>query len=739
MSQFESANIYKRSMGRTKNHEVRAQFSDPYSDPDKVTERCHCKHCNEEVTAQINRMKSHLHGCNVYHSNVLSDEAEPKKRKLPSGPLSSFVDRMSVEQQEHADYLLARAIHRSARPFSLFDDELWEDFFKDLRPSFKIPSVERISSELLTNQYLEVKSDVNSVLLENSMTGVQFSTDGLTDIKKRSIFNLMVNTPIPFFLKSFRLLGKEESAINLLGEIVPEVLNLHDRFIASDEEKDILVAPPENHISNWKSIMSLICDNPNVMRKLRRDITESFNVDVIRTILFFGVGCASHSLNSLVHDLLLVEPFKTTKSRSTVLISYFNQTHRALVFLHRAMTEKYGKVFALFLFTRTRWNSIIMMWYSLHRARASVRSLVIIEVKPGEDPFEVPAKQMAVLTSGSFGNQLDISINFTKPIGFATSYLEGDLVPFGSAYGAFLYLKHLFLNWDQDLYDKYPELKEYTQTKIALRWKKISHPFQAVAFLFDPFWASMIGSIGIQNISLNGKTLMTEVREGLKLAAPNSVILRELYCEMELYVSRRGEFGDTEFVDHGKVIHPKVWWALISETPHLKALLTRLYSHQNTSASGERHFKVHNMVHSKSRNALKDVRVEKQSFVAYNHQKTKRDINSFRREGSFEKVLSGFDLGDLETDFITFYSELESDSDVENNELESDLDEDDVGSHEEAAVEARWCICRSLVENNTIQCDNHDNCAGFEWYHFECIGLDPDNLPDQYLCDMCVE
>ncbi|KAG0709978.1 hypothetical protein GWK47_023743 [Chionoecetes opilio] len=72
-------------------------------------------------------------------------------------------DRSGVQLRaclEEAQMQLAKAIYASGCPLSMVDNKLWAKFFKTLRPSFKIPSRDSISNNLLERVYQECSATV---------------------------------------------------------------------------------------------------------------------------------------------------------------------------------------------------------------------------------------------------------------------------------------------------------------------------------------------------------------------------------------------------------------------------------------------------------------------------------------------------------------------------------------------------------------------------------------------------
>ena len=61
-----------------------------------------------------------------------------------------------------------------------------------------------------------------NVLLANTPSlgkMIVLTCDGMTNLAHRSVFNIMICTPLPYFFASFRLMGEEESANKLFTKL----------------------------------------------------------------------------------------------------------------------------------------------------------------------------------------------------------------------------------------------------------------------------------------------------------------------------------------------------------------------------------------------------------------------------------------------------------------------------------------------------------------------------------------
>lgn len=47
----------------------------------------------------------------------------------------------------------------------------------------------------------------------------------------------------------------------------------------------------------------------------------------------------------------------------------------------------------------------------------------------------------------------------------------------------------------------------------------------------------------------------------------------------------------------------------------------------------------------------------------------------------------------------------------------------------------QYCFCNKPSNDDMIACDN-ENCK-IKWYHYACVGVDPNKLPDSWYCPSC--
>lgn len=66
-------------------------------------------------------------------------------------PLNAWVDRMSTADIKQAQRLFARAINLTMRPFEMFEDELWREFFTFIHPAKRVLYLLKISARRVLN------------------------------------------------------------------------------------------------------------------------------------------------------------------------------------------------------------------------------------------------------------------------------------------------------------------------------------------------------------------------------------------------------------------------------------------------------------------------------------------------------------------------------------------------------------------------------------------------------------
>lgn len=113
--------------------------------------------------------------------------------------LGLIINSTTSIYRKHRDKLFSDAVHSTATPFDYFEHAEWFDFFKPLNEAWKIPSPDIIGGLLLEESY---NSSMNSVLNEiRRKRSETIGVDGATNRLSKSVSNVIIHLPAPFFIE----------------------------------------------------------------------------------------------------------------------------------------------------------------------------------------------------------------------------------------------------------------------------------------------------------------------------------------------------------------------------------------------------------------------------------------------------------------------------------------------------------------------------------------------------------
>ncbi|UZO28343.1 uncharacterized protein OCT59_021871 [Rhizophagus irregularis] len=140
------------------------------------------------------------------------------KKHLKNTTIENFVDRMSEEEQDTLEILLAQALFAAGVPFSFLENNYVIQFFQQLRPAFKLPNRRKLADELLDDVFDEVKAECNEQILQaKSLTMV---SDGWSNINRESVQNFVICTPKPLFFDAIYSGEESHTAKWVADEII---------------------------------------------------------------------------------------------------------------------------------------------------------------------------------------------------------------------------------------------------------------------------------------------------------------------------------------------------------------------------------------------------------------------------------------------------------------------------------------------------------------------------------------
>jgi len=167
---------------------------------------------------------------------------------------------------------LALAIIVSGSPLLMTDHPLWIDFFKQIRPTFKLPC--RKSTVYVDKVYADMQSSITYDLLEANDLHIQL--DGWTNINNDGIINFVICKPVPLFVKFLNTKDNRHTAEYLKNQTV-EII---EKYCNYGKEKCFVIIG--DNAANVKKSFELV---KNVYKGIQT------------------LGCAAHGLHLLCSDI----------------------------------------------------------------------------------------------------------------------------------------------------------------------------------------------------------------------------------------------------------------------------------------------------------------------------------------------------------------------------------------------------------------------------------------------------
>ncbi|KAK1862408.1 hypothetical protein I4F81_004982 [Pyropia yezoensis] len=208
------------------------------------------------------------------HADRLGASSATGARSLSSSvaPANAFYMSMSAAHTEAGNIAHAEAVFAAGGKFGYCtDEEEWgTSWNKLIGTEWRPPSRSVISSKYLDAVFLKVDETVRAVL--RSVVGGCFQCDGWTDPNVAQVFSSLYGAPLPFYLSSFRVAGRRETA---------------DVLVEKVKEQMELVSPFRGDSWRERSNTAFVLDANNINRSARKKLLEAgvFSFAAITTAL----------------------------------------------------------------------------------------------------------------------------------------------------------------------------------------------------------------------------------------------------------------------------------------------------------------------------------------------------------------------------------------------------------------------------------------------------------------------
>lgn len=358
---------------------------------------------------------------------------------------------MPLTEQTKASEMLCRAMYVTASPLNLVENQYWSDFFKFLRPAYKLPSRHEVSNTYLDREYAKVSTNVSERIA--AANTVALICDGWSNVRNESIINFIATTPLPVFYKSLPT-GK----ISHTAE-----------YISSELSSIIEEIGPQK-------VFGIVTDNAANMQKAWKILETTFpNI--------FCYGCAAHGLNLLFTDLKKLKTLSSLITEAVEIVKLIKLSHKLNALFMEKQASSREKV-SLKLPVQTRWGSVVTCLRSLLVNRHALQMLAIDEEA---QPFFIGQKQKlkSAILLEVFWDKVSGFLCLLEPIATNITMVEADKPNLSSVYKIFCDLKsHFETNIPQSPFTKHEEKEaiEYLQKRMDFCIRDI----HKVATLLDP-------------------------------------------------------------------------------------------------------------------------------------------------------------------------------------------------------------------------------------------------------------
>lgn len=387
-------------MGRKACH-VRSHFEAPFQPMGKKSQACFCRFCKHEnscscrkcvgdnapglVLAQVSRMCDHLASCKNFLSSAPTLEKKailvPRfmsltqfSKKYDDGlvvdetteagspgsvvtstsfapsDVTTFVQRISQADKHKADYLAAKVVHLEGLPFDIFQRETVVNFLDAAAPAYmragRPPRADEVGGHYLVRHSNEVEEKVHQRLCNADSIGL--TSDGWTDRRGDGLYNLMICTPLPFFLGAYRTPGERSQKSDLL--------ELSRRMI--DDSLRLLDKKP--------LFVGFCTDSPNTNKGLRQLMATDEDMQRKNVIPY---GCVAHSFENMFCDFLKYGLLPKIEQQVLVLCRCFKNNKPLKDALALVTPIK------MLIPVDTRWASILPCFERVLRLREPLRQL----------------------------------------------------------------------------------------------------------------------------------------------------------------------------------------------------------------------------------------------------------------------------------------------------------------------------------------------------------------------------
>ncbi|KAE9220734.1 hypothetical protein PF004_g13241 [Phytophthora fragariae] len=441
-------------------------------------------------------------------------------------------------------------------------------------------------------------------------SALTIAVDGATNVLSRSMSNVIVHDPRPWFAEYLKSNLKKETAGEVFGKVASVISRLNE----------FANPPGTDEADQIKRVFAFVSDSCNLMRAVR---TLLYNEGVVR----LTYGCSAHALNNFCEDIAKLTSMKTGIRRAGFISKTIKNQNLLSKIFSELSKELVGKSYAMVLYSASRWSSVNLMFVRLRHVKRAITGVVSAflnekEERAIDEAYELPAEFVTTVMDGSFWRSISTSVSIFDPICKCIGVLENNSASLGAVYACFVYV---YLHIGRVMDDKDAT---YLRKKLEYRWDRIASPVHALAFYCDPFYfpfrrsvAASTDQVSKKALQLGKGDLYTQCRNAIetlcRLDDDSGVECTSILQEFLTFSLSDSEVA-TMWGDPTKFWSEKLWSQGQGDFPLLGKLMMKVFSAPASTAGVERHHKVAKRIHSAPRNRMTSGKAEQQIAVAHN-------------------------------------------------------------------------------------------------------------------------
>eukprot|EP01083_Nonionella_stella_P080539 221381_1 len=524
-----------------------------------------------------------------------AENAEPRPSRVQQ--VGRFFDSMSESERTKLDAMFARAVFATGTAFFTHDNYYWREFFKALRPAWKQPLRNKVSTTLLDSEY----NRVCEIMFQRIITGDRPATvvqDGWTNVLGHNTMLTMVTNRLLTSFHSIALKGRERADAQNLARNAIEVFNQ-------------LEPDPEHATAMNRKFTGYMKDNEPKMRSCGRLVAASLPGVV-------PVGYTAHLLDLIMKHLKTdCEELKTHLDLCQHIVRKVKNsplTYELAALLERdraaaAAANLEVKNVTLKLAVATRFYTYDTTVESLLNNERRLRELAtmpdVLEHFPDDMRAEIVGQEF-----WSFLRQFRVFSSVHRNVIDTVQSQRASITLIPAVFNT---LTTVLDQIDDDVSWKDQAI---LLTERYLRKATIEQPCVCAALLLHPGKQSEEDRRRVRNdlLRIGREWIMNYLGPGEDGSRPATVM-----AQFNRFRAKAGVFESPLLWEPNVTSQPYVWWKSTgSHMPELQRVAMVVLSLPASSADVERVASAVGFIHDDRRNSLAPARVEKLTAVMWN-------------------------------------------------------------------------------------------------------------------------